>query len=214
MRNTVSPIVSRMPLISSSNAAAPIGSRPAVGSSRNSRSGSSASARARPARLRIPPDSSFGNFGPARPGSPTIAILYPAISSIKAWSRVKNSRIGASMFSATVSDENSAPPWNSTPQRRRRSLAAATSSVATVDPSTSISPPSGVCRPMIERIRTDLPVPDPPTTPMISPRRTSRLTSLWTTWLPKLFCRWLTRMTISASVSAGRVVAIRRSRAR
>ena len=37
-------------------------------------------------------------------------------------------------------------------------------------PSTSISPSSGVRRPRIERISTDLPVPEPPTTPMISPR--------------------------------------------
>ena len=52
IRNTVSPSVSCSSRVSSSNAAAPIGSSPAVGSSRNSSSGSSASARARPARLR------------------------------------------------------------------------------------------------------------------------------------------------------------------
>ena len=57
------------------NAAAPIGSSPAVGSSRNNSSGSSASARARPARLRMPPDSSDGYLGPASAGSPLIAIL-------------------------------------------------------------------------------------------------------------------------------------------
>jgi hypothetical protein len=32
-------------------------------------------------------------------------------------------------------------------------------------PNTRISPSTGCWRPMIERIRTDLPVPDPPTTP-------------------------------------------------
>ena len=37
-----------------------------------------------------------------------------------------------------------------------------------------MSPSSGSRRPMIERISTDLPLPEPPTTPMISPRRTSR----------------------------------------
>ena len=60
MRNTVRPSVSCSSRVSRSNAAAPIGSRPAVGSSRNSNSGSSASARARPARFFMPPDSSDG----------------------------------------------------------------------------------------------------------------------------------------------------------
>ena len=36
-------------------------------------------------------------------------------------------------------------------------------------PSTSICPPCGRRRPRIARISTDLPVPEPPTTPMISP---------------------------------------------
>ena len=39
-------------------------------------------------------------------------------------------------------------------------------------PRTSISPASGVCSPMTDRSSTDLPVPDPPTTPRISPRHT------------------------------------------
>ena len=71
MRNTVRPSVRWSALVSSSNAAAPIGSSPAVGSSRNSSSGSSASARASPARFRMPPESSAGYLGPAsaaRPG--------------------------------------------------------------------------------------------------------------------------------------------------
>ena len=48
-------------------------------------------------------------------------------------------------------------------------------------PSTSIEPAAGCCSPMIERISTDLPEPDPPTTPRISPRRTLRLRSWWIT---------------------------------
>ena len=51
MRNTVRPRVSVNSRVNVSNAAAPIGSSPAVGSSRNSNSGSSASARASPARF-------------------------------------------------------------------------------------------------------------------------------------------------------------------
>ena len=50
-------------------------------------------------------------------------------------------------------------------------------------PNTRTSPSSGRWRPMIERISTDLPVPEPPTTPRISPRRTSRSSPSWMTWL-------------------------------
>jgi hypothetical protein len=55
---------------SRSNARAVIGSRPEVGSSRNSTSGSSASARAMAARLRMPPDSSLGILAPTSAGRP------------------------------------------------------------------------------------------------------------------------------------------------
>ena len=51
---------------------------------------------------------------------------------------------------------------------------------ASCSPNTVISPSPGVCSPMIERISTDLPVPEPPTTPMISPRLTSRSSPSWT----------------------------------
>ena len=61
---------------------------------------------------------------------------------------------------------------------------------------------AGVCRPMIERISTDLPVPEPPTTPMISPRRTSRSSPSWTTCSPKAFLRPRTAM-----IGGGRVAA-------
>ena len=43
--------------------------------------------------------------------------------------------------------------------------------------------------PQIKRISTDLPVPDPPTTPMISPERTSRSSPSWITASPN----WLRR---------------------
>ncbi len=66
----MSPSVFWSDRVNSSNAAAPIGSSPAVGSSRNSSSGSSASARARPARLRMPPESSDGYLGPSVGGKP------------------------------------------------------------------------------------------------------------------------------------------------
>ncbi|CEE18053.1 hypothetical protein XAC2852_790027 [Xanthomonas citri pv. citri] len=52
-------------------------------------------------------------------------------------------------------------------------------------PSTWMLPASGSRRPRMLRISTDLPVPEPPTTPRISPRRTSRSRSSCTVWLPK-----------------------------
>ena len=86
----------------------------------------------------------------------------------------KYSRIGTSTFSATVRVEKSAPFWNRMPQRRRMFFASSSVRSIMFSPSTSISPASGVWRPMIERSSTDLPVPDPPTTPRISPRQTVR----------------------------------------
>src|SRR5204863_491641 len=83
-------------------AAAAIGSSPAVGSSRNRISGSSASERARPERLRMPPDNCDGNLSPASSGSPTIAILVAAICAIKDSGIGQCSRSGTSMFCATV----------------------------------------------------------------------------------------------------------------
>ena len=100
----------------------------------------------------------------------------------------KYSRNGTSTFSATVRVENKAPFWNRMPQRRRIFLASSSSRPIIFSPSTSTSPASGVCSPMIERISTDLPVPEPPTTPRISPRLTSRSRSSWMTCSPRRRC--------------------------
>jgi hypothetical protein len=94
--------------------------------------------------------------------------------------------MGTSTFSATVSVEKSAPFWNRMPQRRRIFFASSSLRPIMFSPRTSTSPSIGVCSPMMERISTDLPVPDPPTTPRISPGRTSRSRSLWMIWSPKL----------------------------
>ena len=98
-----------------SKAAAPIGSSPAVGSSRKTISGSRARARARPARLRMPPESSDGYFEQAKAGNPTMPIFTPVISSINSLGRSVYSFIGTWMFCPTVSELNRAPSWNSTP---------------------------------------------------------------------------------------------------
>ena len=96
--------------ISSSNWLAEIGSSPAVGSSRNRSSGSSARARARPARFFMPPDKFGGKF---RRRCPAASPPWRASSRRSRPSAPGDmevySRNGTWMFSATVWEENSAP---------------------------------------------------------------------------------------------------------
>ena len=91
-------------------------------------SGSRASARARPARLRMPPESSEGIRPPAAP-SPTRESFSRTSAAIEPASRRVNISSGRATFSATVIELQSAPFWNSTPKRRpisvRRASAAA-----------------------------------------------------------------------------------------
>ena len=199
--NTVRSRLSDRSRISSSKAPAPIGSRPAVGSSRNSSWGSRASARARPARLRMPPDSSAGFRSPAPGRRPTSAIFRSANSCTTRRGSLVCSYIGAATFSRTVRFENSAPCWNSTPQQlsisdQRRRLVRWMSW-----PSTLTVPASGCRRPMIELSSTDLPVPDPPTTPSTSPRSTVRSRLSCTTWSPNCERRPRTSMAGASSSS-------------
>src|ERR1043165_1663498 len=58
--------------MSSHSSAVRTGSRPESGSSKSTMSGSSTSARAKPARLRMPPESSFGILydEPSKPAAP------------------------------------------------------------------------------------------------------------------------------------------------
>src|ERR1700754_3893875 len=69
---TVRPKVRWSVLTSSSKSPAPIGSSPEVGSSRNTSSGSSASARASATRLTMPPESSDGKRSATSGRKPTI----------------------------------------------------------------------------------------------------------------------------------------------
>src|SRR6202011_3385494 len=77
------------------------------------------------------------------------------------------------MFCATLSELNNAPSWNSTPQRASRTRRLASSMAAKSSPKTSIVPAAGGIKPTMGRNSTDLPAPDPPTTPRTSPCRTS-----------------------------------------
>src|SRR5690606_41529334 len=56
-------------------------------------------------------------LSPASGESPTISIFRYASSSISHCGRSRYSRIGSWIFSLTVSEENSAPCWKSTPRR-------------------------------------------------------------------------------------------------
>src|SRR6266436_727335 len=115
---TVSPKVRCRVLTSSSKSPAPIGSRPEVGSSKNTRSGSSASARASATRLIMPPESSEGKRSATSGRNPTMPSFATVISSSNRWDRFRYSRTGNWMFCRTVREENSAPCWNRIPQRR------------------------------------------------------------------------------------------------
>lgn len=185
IRNTVRPRACCRVRIRRSKAAAPIGSSPAVGSSRNSSGGSSANARASPARLRMPPDNCEGSLSSASAGKPASLIFSSASSK---YQRSGNSPWcsfnGTCTFSPTVIDENSAPSWNSTPVLRVMCWRSANRPERASAPSTWMLPASGSRRPRMLRINTDLPVPEPPTTPRISPRRTSRSRSSCTVWRP------------------------------
>src|SRR5690606_38238930 len=164
-------MVSRSFTTSSSKSAAPIGSRPEVGSSRKTMSGSRARARASAARLIMPPDSSDGNLRPASGGSPTNSTLSIASSSISGLGRSRYSRIGTCTFSSTVSAENSAPCWNRTPRRMSMRSRSASSALSTSTPNSLIVPDCFLLSPSMVRSSTDLPEPEAPTKPRISPRR-------------------------------------------
>src|SRR5262249_24162684 len=116
---TVAPRLSRSDRIRSSSIFELIGSSPADGSSRKSTSGSSAMARARPARFCIPPLISEGKWS-SKPRSPTSASFSSATSRISAGPRSVNSPSGSPTFSASVMALQSALPWNRMPKVRRR----------------------------------------------------------------------------------------------
>ena len=116
-------------------------------------SGSSARARASAARLTMPPDSSEGNLSAVSGVSPTMSSLASAISFISRSDTGRYSRIGTWMFWRTVSEENSAPFWNSTPHRRSRSRWVARSQVSRSMPHTSTVPARLGRRPRMVRIK-------------------------------------------------------------
>ncbi len=103
-------------------------------------------------------------------GNPTMVSLTEAISFISDCDMWVYSRKGTWIFSATVWEENSAPSWNRMPQRISSAFISSPSTAPVCWPNTSMLPSSGSLSPMMERSSTDLPAPEPPTTPSTSPR--------------------------------------------
>src|SRR5277367_4665572 len=160
------------------------GSRPESGSSHRMICGSSTSDRARPARLRIPPEISPGNFF-SSPPRPTISSFSMTTSRISPSFFLVCSRSGKAVLSYRFIDPNSAPSWNITPNSVRMSYSSlAEHSVMSV-PSTIIEPRSGRSNPISDFKKTDLPVPDGPSRTLTSPSGISSVTSSQIRWEPK-----------------------------
>ena len=126
-------------------------------------------------------------------GRPARAIFSSASSPIRAGGRRVCSCIGAATLSLTVREENSAPCWNSTPQRRSMAARSVLEPCGFM-PNTLTSPESGGRRPMMVFSSTVLPVPEPPTTPSTSPLLTLRSRPSWIRWSPNRLCSRRTTM--------------------
>jgi hypothetical protein len=134
----VAPISTTISRIRSLMTPAMIGSRPVVGSSKKMISGSAAMARASPTRFCIPPDSSAGNrsatSGPARRG----AASRSRWRAPRPWgASAGRAAAGKATFCQTVSESNSAAPWNSMPKRARN---------ASRSPAAASWPSTRICR--------------------------------------------------------------------
>src|SRR4051794_11230155 len=174
--------------MSSQRSAVRTGSRPESGSSKRTMSGSSTSARAKPARLRIPPESSFGNLSPAA-SRPTSARRLDTMSWISSSPLSVCWRSGKHTLSKRFIEPNSAPSWKRTPNFLRMSNSSLSCMFGTDSPWTRMSPSSGYSRPTMCLMHTDFPVPDGPRIieilssgrPMFRPRRILlRPKALWT----------------------------------
>ncbi|MNL10417.1 hypothetical protein D3C87_1312150 [compost metagenome] len=141
-----------------------------MGSSRNTSSGSSASARASATRLIMPPERSAGILSASLAESPTSCSLSSEAWQIRLSGRARSSRMGRAMLSITDNAENSAPRWNWSPQRLRSACNCAGFSLAGLSPKTLMVPEVGRSSPTIWRSSTVLPVPEPPTMDSTSPR--------------------------------------------
>src|SRR5207302_2809223 len=170
------------------------GSSPVVGSSNRMISGPMTSARANPARFRMPPLSSAGNLCPM-PVSPTASSISRTFRSISASFIIVFSRKGKATFSKTLSESTSAALWNSIANIFRTSLSSREPSLAISISSTSTWPRSGFSSPIICLSNTLLPPPLLPITVVIFPRGISKLTPCRTGCPPSVFSTPTRRIT-------------------
>ena len=166
---------SRRRRINSSSSAETTGSRPADGSSKNSRRGSMTIARASAARLTMPPDNWLG-MRSWKPPRLTTSSLMPVMMRMVCSSRRVCSRKGKATLSPTVMDVNRAPPWNETPMRLRTSSFSRSLARAISTPNNVTVPPAGRLRPSMCLSKVLLPEPEPPMITRISPAFTRKST--------------------------------------
>ena len=148
-------------------------------------------ARARPARLRIPPEISPGSFFSA-PCRPTIIIFSMTMSAISFSFFLVCSRSGKATLSNRFIEPNSAPSWNSTPNSLRVSYRRRSEQFAMSTSRMKIEPLSGLSRPISDLRNTDFPVPDGPSSAETSPCGSVRVTSPQMRCLPNDFVRSVT----------------------
>ena len=134
-------------------------------------------ARAMAARLIIPPESSAG-INSSKPARSTTSSLSRAMMRMVMGSSSVCSRSGSMMFSPTVMELNSAPPWNATPVFFRSSFKSRALNAARSRPKSRTVPDDGRSSAIRWRRSVLLPEPLPPMMTMISPSTTSRLTPL------------------------------------
>ena len=164
------------PASRSSTAACTVTSSAEVGSSAMTSAGRSASARATATRCRWPPDSWCGNRS-AHVGSSCTAVSSSRTRSARsAAESVPWTSSGSAMLQPMVcrglSDD--AGSWNTMPTRLRSSRSRRPRAVRRSLPSTSTEPATTGTSPASARPIVDLPEPDSPTRPTVSPACRSR----------------------------------------
>ena len=129
------------------------------GSSMNSTSGSTTSARANPTRCFMPPESSLG-YAVSKPSSPTVSSMRSARLR-RSTAATPRASSGASTFSSTVSQGNSAKLW--------KTMATFGDSSPSGLPCQNTAPDEGCESPLRMRSSVDLPQPEAPSKAMIFP---------------------------------------------
>ena len=159
-----------------------------TGSSQMISLGETASARAMPMRWRWPPENSCGNRRRCSPRSPTVSSRSTIRSRYSEPLPASPWMISASpMIASTVRRGFSEAygSWKMICMSRHRARIERLSSRVTSRPSNQTSPEVGSIRRSTQRPVVDLPQPDSPTRPRVSPAATSKLT-------PSTACTWST----------------------